>query len=343
MPKIPGIVKGLGVTMKTLGHTVTKGPATVQYPKEKEAPQVDAEGKLVRVRPPKTVQGEGRRFRFLFAKVGPMAFLSHLDLIRALPRSFRRIDMPIYYSSGFHPKPDFIFSPALSLGVASLSEVLDVKLIVDANIDADELARELTRVSPPGLVFTRGLALRRHDPSIAKVIDGARYAVAIPKKALEAMGGEARLRAEVERVLATPEIKVVRRFERGLAKAVDVKRFLRGLEVGDARASAFLDEAQVAGDFIPLLADVAIMGDGGVKIAEVIEALFPETNAKMGTSAEFNVNAIPYHAVRAEMGLSHEGAYITPLDLAKVMELRPPPPPKPKPSSPAMVTEIADA
>ena len=166
---------------------------------------------------------------------------------------------------------------------------------------------------------------------------------AIPQKALAAMGGEARLRAEVERVLATPEIKVIRRFERGLAKAVDVKRFLRGLSVGDERASAFLDEAQVAGDFIPLLADVAIMGDGGVKIAEVIEALFPETNAKMGTSAEFNVNAIPYHAVRAEMGLSHEGAYITPLDLAKVMELRPPPPPKPKPSSPAMATELADA
>ena len=244
-----------------MGYLVKLGAKTKRIAKEKEPPQVDAEGKLMRVRPPKTIQGEGKRFRFLFAKVGPMAFLSHLDLIRALPRSFRRIDMSIYYSSGFHPKPDFIFSPALSLGVASLSEVLDVKLIVDDGLDADELARELSRVSPPGLVFKRGLALRMHDPSIAKVIDGARYAVAIPKKALAAMGGEARLRAEVERVLATPEIKVVRRFERGLAKAVDVKRFLRGLSVGDARASAFLDEAQVAGDFIPLLADVAIMGE----------------------------------------------------------------------------------
>jgi len=48
------------------------------------------------------------------------------------------------------------------------------------------------------------------------------------------------------------------------------------------------------------------------------------------------VNAIPYHAVRAEMGLSHEGGYVTPLDLKKVMELRPPPPPKPKPSASAV-------
>lgn len=324
-----------------MGYLVKLGAKTRREPKAKPAPQLDAEGKPVRVRPPKVEQGEGRRYRFLFAKVGPMAFLSHLDLIRALPRSFRRLEIPIFYSSGFHPKPDFIFSPALSLGVASLSEVLDVKLIVDEGLDADELGESLTRVSPPGLVFKRGLALRMHDPSIAKVIDGARYAVGIPTKALAAMGGEARLRAEVERVLATPEIKVIRRFERGLAKSVDVKRFLRGLSVGDPRAAAFLDEAQVAGDFLPLLADVAITGDGGVKIAEVIEALFPETNAKLGTSAEFNVNAIPYHAVRAEMGLSHEGAYITPLDLAKVMELRPPPPPKAK--STASVEEAADA
>lgn len=312
-----------------MDYLVKLGAKTRREPKPKEAPQVDAEGKLVRVRPPKVVQGEGRRYRFLFAKVGPMAFLSHLDLIRALPRSFRRIEVPIFYSSGFHPKPDFIFSPALSLGVASLAEVLDVKLIVDDGFDAEELAASLTRVSPEGLVFKRGLALRMHDPSIAKVIDGARYAVGFPRKALDAIGGEARLRAEVERVLAATEIKVIRRFERGLAKSVDVKRFLRGLSVGDARAAAFLDEARVAGDMVPLLADVAIMGDGGVKIAEVIEALFPETgNAKRGGSGELTPEAVPYHAVRAELGLAHDGGYVTPLDLAKVMELRPPPPPR---------------
>jgi radical SAM-linked protein len=314
-----------------VSHLVKLGAKTRRIPKEKAAPEVDAEGKPVRVRPPRVVQGEGHRYRFLFAKVGPMAFLSHLDLIRALPRSFRRIGVPIFYSSGFHPKPDFIFSPALSLGVASLAEVLDVKLIVDGELLADELAESLTRMSPEGLVFKRGLALRMHDPSIAKVIDGARYAVGIPKKALESIGGEARLRAEVERVLATESLPVIRRFERGLAKSVDVKRFLRGLSVGDARAARFLEEARVAGDLVPLLADVAILGDGGVKIAEVMEALFPETgNARRGGSGVVTPEAVPYHAVRAELGLAHEGGYVTPLDLAKVRELRPPPPPREK-------------
>src|SRR5262249_20768869 len=50
------------------------------------------EGALIKKKgpkpPPRIVQGEPRRYRFVYAKVGPMAFLSHLDLIRALPRSF---------------------------------------------------------------------------------------------------------------------------------------------------------------------------------------------------------------------------------------------------------------
>src|SRR5262249_54495760 len=73
--------------------------------------------------PPKVDQGEAFRYRFAFTKLGPAALLSHLDLIRALPRVFRRVGIPIHYSQGFHPKPDMIFSPALSLGVASLGEV----------------------------------------------------------------------------------------------------------------------------------------------------------------------------------------------------------------------------
>jgi len=36
MPELPGLVKGLGVTFKTMITTWTKGAVTVQYPHEKE-------------------------------------------------------------------------------------------------------------------------------------------------------------------------------------------------------------------------------------------------------------------------------------------------------------------
>src|SRR5262249_59829285 len=121
--------------------------------------------------PPRIVQGEGRRTRFVYAKVGPMAFLSHLDLIRALPRSFRRLDVPLYYTSGFHPKPDQTFSPALSLGVASLAEILDVNVTVDVN--PEELAAKLTRVSPEGLVWKSGALLTAADRGVPKPVHRA--------------------------------------------------------------------------------------------------------------------------------------------------------------------------
>ena len=44
MPKVPGLLKGLGVTGKTLLRTATQGANTVQYPKEKEAPPIRARG-----------------------------------------------------------------------------------------------------------------------------------------------------------------------------------------------------------------------------------------------------------------------------------------------------------
>jgi radical SAM-linked protein len=252
--------------------------------------------------PPRIVQGEPRRHRFVYAKVGPMAFLSHLDLIRALPRSFRRLGIPIFYSSGFHPKPDMTFSPALSLGVASLAEILDVKLTVDASVD--DLAERLTAASPEGLIWRGAARLGPEDPGVSRVIDGARYVVGVPRRALDAWGGEGRLREEIERVVRSPELRVMRRFERGLGKAVDVNKFLRRLAVEDA--AAVLEQAGVAGDLVPVVADVSLTGEGGVKIAEVLEAV-------LGGS-----DVLPYQAVRAEMGLWRDGRLVSPLELAAI-------------------------
>ena len=39
-----GLIKGLGVTLKELTKTVTKGPATVQYPHVKETPPIRSRG-----------------------------------------------------------------------------------------------------------------------------------------------------------------------------------------------------------------------------------------------------------------------------------------------------------
>src|SRR5207244_4290088 len=60
------------------------------------------------------------RYRLRYTKLGRVVFLGHLDLIRHLPRVFRRAGLEVAYSAGFHPKPELTFAPALGLVVSSL-------------------------------------------------------------------------------------------------------------------------------------------------------------------------------------------------------------------------------
>jgi NADH-quinone oxidoreductase subunit I len=43
-PKVPGLLKGLGVTFATMMRTFKNGAATVQYPHEKESPPIRSRG-----------------------------------------------------------------------------------------------------------------------------------------------------------------------------------------------------------------------------------------------------------------------------------------------------------
>src|SRR5947208_9879876 len=123
------------------------------------------------------VGGAPLRYRFRFEKTGPVALLGHLDLVRAMPRVMRRIDAPLAYSQGFHPRPDLTFSPALSLGVVSLAEYVDMKLV--HQIDLDAAIDRMNESADEGLVFTGGARLGPEDAGITKIIAGARYAIVV--------------------------------------------------------------------------------------------------------------------------------------------------------------------
>jgi len=88
--------------------------------------------------------------RLLFEKVGEGVFLSHLDLIRAFQRSFRRGGVMLKHSQGFAPKPYVSVALALSVGMHSVCEILDFELENDAPVPAD-LAQRLNKTLPAGI------------------------------------------------------------------------------------------------------------------------------------------------------------------------------------------------
>ncbi len=261
------------------------------------------------VRPKRTpvrqVQGDPRRYRFVYEKLGASAFLSHLDVIRALPRSFRRLELPLFYTQGFHPKPDMTFGPALSLGVASLCEVVDMKIAAD--LDPAVWLEGLSAGAQAGLRFAGAAILGPEDPGITRIVDVARYVVGVPRSAIAPRGGEAWLRERIERGLAASELCVVRRID-GIGKRVDVRDFLRAISI-DEGSDASLARAGVVGDLVPLAVEVDVRGSGGVKIAEVIEAVFdPE---------------LPHRSVRTLLGKRlPDGAIASPLELSALRKPR---------------------
>jgi radical SAM family uncharacterized protein/radical SAM-linked protein len=252
-------------------------------------------------------QNDARRYRFLYEKLGAAAFLSHLDLIRALPRAFRRLGLPLSYSQGFHPKPSMTFGPALSLGVASLCEIIDVKIAAD--LEPQDLLEALSAGAHRGLRFVGGVRLTSDDVSLAHVVDGARYTVGIPR-ALRPYGDAAWLRQRIAEGLDGRSLTVTRRID-GLGKRVDVTGHLRSIEV-DERAVETLGAAGFVGAMEAVVVDVDIRGSGAVKIAEVVEAFFGATD-------------IAHRAVRTALGRRlPSGVLATPLDLS-VLRLTPAP------------------
>ncbi|MBX3183585.1 MAG: TIGR03960 family B12-binding radical SAM protein [Polyangiaceae bacterium] len=127
------------------------------------------------------------RYRLRFTKTGPAALLGHLDLGRELARCLKRAGLRVAYSTGFSPKPELSYGPALSLGVPTLDEYLDLKLI-----DAPEpgvMIERLNRAAGGGLTFLEVARLGPEDPGLSKVITHARYVIALSRGALQSLRG----------------------------------------------------------------------------------------------------------------------------------------------------------
>jgi radical SAM family uncharacterized protein/radical SAM-linked protein len=215
--------------------------------------------------------GAPRTYRLRFDKVGPAALLGHLDLIRELPRVMRRAALRTAYSEGFHPKAEMSFGPALSLGVASLDEYVDVKLVDPPS--PEEVLERLQTAASGGLRFTACAALAPKDPTLAAIVTGARYVVALPESALDELGGKPGLAALVEAFVQKSELKLRRNVEGGLGKLVDVRALTRSLELGDDSAHEALARAGVIGRVVPLVATMAISAKGSAKLSELVEAI----------------------------------------------------------------------
>lgn len=89
--------------------------------------------------------------RLLFTKEGPSIWSSHLDLMRALMRSFRRAGIDLKHSQGFTPHPELSILMPLSVGVESQCELAEFSLAEGCTVPVEEIAARMRPVLPAGL------------------------------------------------------------------------------------------------------------------------------------------------------------------------------------------------
>jgi radical SAM family uncharacterized protein/radical SAM-linked protein len=206
-------------------------------------------------------------YRLRYAKVGRAAYLGHLDTGRMLARMFRRAGITLGYSRGFHPKPLVQFSPALSLGVPSLGELLEVSLEAPTAIPAAELLERLREVSPDGIVFASAHEVPAGGPSMGKLITACDLVIA---PATDGMTHDAARLGRLAEIFLARQQAIVMRDER----EIDVRGYVQTVDVLDTQAAARLCQALDWPEAPALLqVRVHVTPQGSAKPVELAQAL----------------------------------------------------------------------
>ena len=132
-----------------------------------------------------------QRYRIRFRKQGDIRWISHRDLLRTLERLFRRADLRLAMTEGFHPRPRMSFPSALAVGVAALDEMMELELAEE--IDADELHQRLQQHTVAGLEFVEVEPLAANAPKGRVVSVTYEFPVPADRRALAAASIESLL------------------------------------------------------------------------------------------------------------------------------------------------------
>lgn len=193
--------------------------------------------------------------RVRFKKEGSAKYISHLDLIRAMQRSIRRADIPIGYTQGFNPHSKISYGHALSVGMSSDGEYLDMELVEEMN--ETEIAERLNRSLPKGISVTATGFVPDKSPSLASVINAAGYLITG-----RIQSQDTDYKNKVLDFFSSTSVLIERTNKRGKKKQVDIIPMILDVK-----------RVQVEQDMLALEVMLAVGSKANLKPAHLIEAM----------------------------------------------------------------------
>lgn len=120
----------------------------------------------------------GYKYRIEFSKIGPITFISHLDLQKVMNRIFKRSGLEMLHTEGYKLRPLLSFGPALTLGISSLTEYFDVRVPNEWE-NFDEVMDILQKHSEPGIIFKGITTITNKTPSIQESAEAFTYFIPV--------------------------------------------------------------------------------------------------------------------------------------------------------------------
>jgi radical SAM family uncharacterized protein/radical SAM-linked protein len=208
-----------------------------------------------------------QRLRIVFGKLGQMALISHLDLMRLFERAARRAKLPLAFTGGFHPGPRIAIANALPLGYCSNGEVADFELL--ASIAPDEFKQRLAAKLPADIPILAVTEIDLKAPSATRAITKAEYTIALGldcsaiadpvidpeidiNRANHAEKRDRQYWQEViDRILAAQSIQMSKITKSGKEQIIDLRDRLHQLELIDVNPITSTPTLRFTGNCLP--------------------------------------------------------------------------------------------
>ena len=146
--------------------------------------------------------------RALFEKMGNARYISHLDLMRAFQRAFKRAGLPLTHTQGFNPRASVSIALPLSLGVESKCELLDFEL--EQPVACEEIREKLNAALIEGVhireVYNQGQKLKNLTLLQSRLI--LEYDRPLPEDAV----------TQIQSLFSRPELVVEKKGKNGVTQ-----------------------------------------------------------------------------------------------------------------------------
>ena len=163
-------------------------------------------------------------YRITYTKGEMVKYISHLDFLRCVNRSFKRAKIPVKYSNGFNPHVLLNIALPCPVGVSSVCEMLDIELY--EKMDTSLIKEKLASALPVGIEVID--VCERLGKKDFFEISSALYDVSFKSDK----------EIDINKFVNEPEFLIEKKSKRGV-KEVNIKDFVKKMELTEKNGNVY--------------------------------------------------------------------------------------------------------